>query len=259
MMPDMARTKLYVVPASHPCATVERALQLKSIDYQRVDLVPGAHVLLQKLRFGKRTVPGVQFADGTRVSGSRDILRELERRVPEPSLGLDDTKVTFAEEWGDEVLQPIVRRLVWGALKRSQSSIPSYSEGAKLPVPDRIAGLKASTAPIAALESKLNGASDPNVRADLLNLHEHLDRIDRWVEEGTLGGEQPNAADLQIASSLRLLLTLGDLRPILEAHRAADLARKWFPEWPGDTPAGVLPQEWLPSATASAPSGAAAT
>ena len=31
-----------------------------------------------------------------------------------------------------------------------------------------------------------------------------------------LGGEQPNAADLQIGATLRVLLTIGDLRPLIE-------------------------------------------
>jgi hypothetical protein len=31
------RLKLYVVPASHPCAAVERALQLKGLAYDRAD------------------------------------------------------------------------------------------------------------------------------------------------------------------------------------------------------------------------------
>jgi glutathione S-transferase len=256
MMPDMARTtKLYGVPASHPVAAVERALQLKGIDYQRVDLVPGSHVLLQKLRFGKRTVPGLAFADGTKVSGSRAILRELDKRVPEPRLVLDDPKVTYAEEWGDEVLQPLVRRVLWRALKESPGSVPSYTAGAKLPLPPAIANLKPNLLAVIAFERKLNKSTDLNVRADLLNLHEHLDRVDGWVEEGTIGGDAPNAADLQIASGLALLLTLDDLKPVLDAHRAADLARKWFPEYPGHTAAGALPEAWLPSA---APEPAAA-
>ena len=32
--------KLYVVPASHPCAAVEAALALKRVDYKRVELLP---------------------------------------------------------------------------------------------------------------------------------------------------------------------------------------------------------------------------
>src|SRR4051812_25466957 len=39
--------KLYVIPGSHPCATVEAALDLKSLEYARVDLLPGIAPLHQ--------------------------------------------------------------------------------------------------------------------------------------------------------------------------------------------------------------------
>src|SRR3954465_4758440 len=48
---------LYVVPASHPCAAVERALQCKSLAYRRVDLIPLWHVVHQRAVFGRRPVP----------------------------------------------------------------------------------------------------------------------------------------------------------------------------------------------------------
>ena len=59
-----------------------------------------------------------------------------------------------------------------------------------------------------------------------------------------LGGEQPNAADLQIGSTIRLLLTIADVRPLVEGHPAAGLTR-YFPPSTGEIPAGVLPAEWL--------------
>ena len=99
---------------------------------------------------------------------------------------------------------------------------------------------------LARAEVAVNNARDPIVRADLLHLDGHLRRIEDWIEEGVLGGETPNAADLQIAASLRLLLTFGDLRPGLDARPAGALARRWFPDYPGDTPAGALPAAWLP-------------
>src|SRR4051794_40895505 len=115
--------KLYVVPASHPCATVTAALHLKGVDYERVDLVPALHKAVQKLRFGgPGTVPGIVFDDGVKVGGSRAIVRELERRRPQPALfpPAEDAdlrrRVEEAEEWGDQVLQPLVRRVLWYAL-----------------------------------------------------------------------------------------------------------------------------------------------
>ena len=130
----MAAT-LYAVPASHPCACVERALQLKRIEYRRIDLPPVAHKPVQYVRFGGGTVPGLVL-DGEKILGSRRIVRALEERLPEPPLLPADEKerksVELAEEWGDEVLQPLVRRAIWVALRRSPASLPSYGEGSRL-------------------------------------------------------------------------------------------------------------------------------
>jgi glutathione S-transferase len=239
---------LYAFPASHPCAVVERALQLKRVPYRRVDMLPG-YSLLQRARFGAATVPGVEFADGRRVVGSRPILRALEERAPEPALlppeGDLRARVERAEEWGDQVLQALARRVVWAALRRSPRSLPTYTEGARLPIPRPLAR---ASAPLTALWGQTrNKAGDAMVRADILSLPAHLDRIDGWIADGTLGGEVANAADLQIGASLALLLTVGDLRPLVEARPASELARRWFAGYPGATPAGTLPAEWIPA------------
>jgi hypothetical protein len=55
-----------------------------------------------------------------------------------------------------------------------------------------------------------------------------------------------NAADLQIASSTRLALTLGDVAALMAGRPAETHARALFPDWPGATPAGVFPADWLP-------------
>ena len=57
-----------------------------------------------------------------------------------------------------------------------------------------------------------------------------------------------NAADLQIGAGVRLLLTLEDVRPLLDGRPAGALARRWFPAYPGDVPAGTLPAAWLSAA-----------
>src|SRR3954465_2846475 len=43
---------LYVGHGSHPCAAVERALELKGVDFRVVELPPPLHALLQQVRFG---------------------------------------------------------------------------------------------------------------------------------------------------------------------------------------------------------------
>ena len=242
----MAAT-LYAVPASHPSACVERALQLKRLAYRRVDIPPVVHKPIQKLLFGGSTVPGLVL-DGERILGSRRIVRALEAKVPDPPLLPADAKqrksVELAEEWGDEVLQPLVRRAIWAALRRRPAAIPSYNEGSRLPVPAPLARLSAPL--VAVAEQRINAASDLNVRADLAHLGGHLARIDRWIDYEVIGGEQPNAADLQIGAGLALLLTIEDVAAVAGSRPAAELAFKWFPRYPGRVPAGVLPAAWFP-------------
>jgi glutathione S-transferase len=243
---------LYAVPASHPCAAVEKALQLKGIEYRRVDIPPVAHKPVQRVLFGRGTVPGLRL-DGRRIVGSREIIRALEDAVPEPPLLPADEKrrkaVGLAEQWGDEVLQPLGRRVIWVALGRSPASVPSYGAGSRLPVPGAVAR---ATAPLVArAERKINDATDVNVRADLRALDQHLARVERWIEHDVVGGERPNAADLQIGAGLALILTVGDVADAFGDRRAFDLARRWFPDYPGHVPSGALPAEWFPERTAA--------
>src|SRR5688500_1074913 len=243
--------RLYMLPASHPSNAAAKALEIKGIPFETIYLVPVFHKAHQKIRFGgKGTVPGVVFEDGRKVMGSRAIVRAAEEIRPEPRLLSDDPRVTEAEEWGDEVLQALVRRLIWQALSRDTAAQLTYAEGLKLlpPVPRPMA--KLSGGMVGWAERKLNSATDAAARADLANLDSHLDRVNRWLDEGVIGGEQFNAADLQIASGLRLMLTSGDLAPLVERHAAAGYARRVFPDYPGHVPAGALPKEWLPSAPA---------
>jgi glutathione S-transferase len=242
-------TVLYAIPASHPCAAVEKALQLKRIPYRRSELIPVASRVLQQVRFGVASVPGVVFADGARVAGSRAIVRAVEERVAEPALLPADrdvrARVERAEEWGDQVLQPVVRRILWAALRRAPGAVESYTEGARLPVPLVVA--RAGAPLVAWASARLNGAGDAAVRADLLSLETHLGRVDRWIDEGTLGGAAPNAADLQIGAGLALLMTVADVRPLVADRPAAGLVERWFAGYPGETPAGTLPAAWVPA------------
>jgi glutathione S-transferase len=239
---------LYALPASHPCAAIEVALQLKGIAYRRVDMIPVVSKLQQWRRFGGITVPGVVFDDGEKVLGSRGIVRSLEHRAIEPHLlpvdGRVRRDVEAAELWGDQVLQPLARRIVWAALQRRADAMMSYSEKADLPVPRPIARMSAPL--IARAAGRLNGATGPAVRADLINLDFHLDRADHWVKTGAIGGsEHPNAGDLQVGSGLALLRTVEDLRARIDERVSGDVARRWFPDYPGSMPAGALPHEWL--------------
>ena len=95
-----------------------------------------------------------------------------------------------------------------------------------------------------ALSARFNGANDENVRSDLAALPGMLQRIDDWIAEGVLGGDELNAADLQIATSLRVLMTLDDVRPAVERRPAGELALRVAPDYPGHMPP-ILPPAWL--------------
>jgi glutathione S-transferase len=245
--------KLYVMPASHPCAAVEQALRLKGLEFDRVDLMPMTQMLIGPLRYGGPTVPGMRI-DGVKLVGSRTIMRRLDELRPEPPLlpPPGDERyapVLEAERWGDEVLQPVPRRIIDVAFLRRPHAMLSYAGDAKLPMPS---ALMKPAAPITAkLMAFKNKARDAAARADIAALPGQLDRVDRWIAEGLIGGEQPNAADLQIGSTVRLLLSIGDMRPLIEGRPAATL-EKWFPPLVGGIEAGVLPAEWFPAAPVAA-------
>jgi glutathione S-transferase len=242
------RAKLYVLPGSHPCAAVEAALKLKAIDYDRADLLPMSQTMIGPLRYGGTTVPGLRL-DGKRLVGSRTIMRRLDELVPEPPLlpapgDPSYAQVLEAELWGDEVLQSVPRRILDVAFLRRPAAMESYVGDAKLPLP---VGLMRPALPLTArLMALRNRANDDSARADLAALPAQLDRIDAWIADGLLGGEHPNAADLQIGSTIRLLQTIGDVRPLIDEHPAARLTR-YFPPMVGEIPAGALPAEWLPA------------
>ena len=180
------------------------------------------------------------------MQGSRQIARELDRLRPEPPLFPADAEkraaVEEAERFGDEELQPPMRQILWWAIKRDKAPLRSYSEGAKLGVPIRLA--MKTAAPIVALSARFNEADDEHVRSGLAALPAMLERIDAWIAAGVLGGDQLNAADFQIAPSLGLAMTLDDLRPAIESRPAGQLAKRVVPDYPGKTPP-ILPAAWL--------------
>jgi glutathione S-transferase len=238
--------RLYVIPASHPSICAELMLRHKGIDYRRTDLMPViSKLVLRGMRFPRNTVPAMKI-DGRRVQGSREIARELERLRPEPPLFPADAErriaVEEAERFGDEELQHPIRQLLWWSIKQDRSPLRSYSEGAHLGIPIDLA--LATAAPIVALSARFNAASDENARRALAALPAMLDRIDAWIAAGVLDGEQPNAADFQIAPSLGLAMTLDDLRPAIESRPAGELAKRLVPDYPGRTPP-ALPPAWL--------------
>ncbi len=244
------RPKLYALPASHPCAAVEVALELKGIAYDRVDLLPMSQLVLGPVRYGGSTVPGMRIGS-ERLVGSRAIMRRLDELVPAPALlpapgDPARERVLEIERWGDQVFQDVARRVIDAAFIREPRAMESYAAGAKLPLP--AAWMRPAMPLTARLMAIRNKASDDATRTDIAALPGQLAEVDGWISEGLLGGEPPNAADLQVGSTIRLLRSIGDVRAIVDEHAAARLAR-YFPPLSGQVDPGALPSAWLPAIT----------
>jgi len=232
------RATLFGIPSSHPVLAGQLMLEHKAVDYRRIDLVAGAHrPILRALGFPGKTVPAVRL-DGARVQGTTEIALALDALVPERPLFPRDSdrrrEVEQAEAWGNEVLQPVPRRLVWNGLGHDRSELATYLEDAKLGIPVPVAARVAP--PVAMLARRLNNATDENVRRDLAALPGMIDRVDELIDRGVIGGAERNVADYQIATSVSFLLTMDDLRPMIEGRPAERHARDVVKRQPGHLP-----------------------
>jgi glutathione S-transferase len=237
----VAKATLFGVPASHPTYAAELMLRQKGVAYRRVDLVAVLHrKVLRVLGFPGITVPALRL-DGRRVQGTRAIAEALDSLRPGTPL-VPDPSVVAAETWADEEYQAVPRRLVWHALSRDRSTLSTFLVDAKLGVPVSVAA--GVGRPVIRAAVRANDADEAHVRADLASLPELTHHVDDLLSAGTIGGEQPNVADYQIATSTALLATMDDIRPMFEGRPILEHARRVAPGYPGRVPK-VFPQDWL--------------
>jgi glutathione S-transferase len=236
--------KLYGTKPSPPSHSVRLMLEYKDLDYKSIWLLPGLHPALLRTRgFRDGTVPAVKL-DGRRLQQSRAIARALEELRPDPPLFPADPErrlaVEEAERWANEVLQDVPRRIVrWLSVHRPETRTMIAKE-IGVPFPRFAAWINAPSARYMA--NKVD--SDGQVQNAIALVPETLGHVDRLIGDGVIGGEQPNAADFQIAN-VRALMTVRDLAPVTDGRPAADLATRLVPEFGNDFPAGLLPEEWL--------------
>ncbi len=236
---------LYALTTSHPALAARAMLEHKGIEHRVVQLVPGMHpLMLRALRFRGGTVPAV-IVDGRRIQRTLAISRALDAMQPDPPLFPRDAdarrRVEEAERWGDEVLQGVPRRIFRYMASRSYEVRRWLAvDAGNIPAGALIArpSLQAKTF------ARTSGADAATVRADLVALRGHLAEVERLRDEGVIGGAERNAADFQIASSLRSVAKFGDLEPYVGDHPAVRWAATVVPPLPGPVP-HALPREWL--------------
>lgn len=238
------RLKLHTLVGSHPCRTAQAALELKRLDYEQVVLAPGEHTAVIEDVYGpgRTTVPGLLVGDQP-VHGSSAILARLEQLQPEPPLfpaAIADA-VREAERWGAGRLQDLGRWFIWGSFHFRPEHMFTF---AGAPVGDPEATDLAIR--IARAGWRYHDLSAVKIATGLAELPACLDEVDSLAAAGTLGGEAANAADLQIGATLRLMLNIGDLVPLIEGRAAERVARRWFGDYEGWIPAGAFPTSWIP-------------
>ncbi|MFL5870418.1 MAG: hypothetical protein ACJ75R_05010 [Solirubrobacterales bacterium] len=246
---------LYAILGSHACRTGELMLEHKRVPYRRVNFPTLTHPVAVRLRgfpgysshvrrFGDRpatwsirlsdrlgTVPAVRI-DGERWQTNREIARGLERLEPEPPLFPADPElrreVEEAERWGDEVFQMVARRLLLAAASHGPDALHDRAADGRLgPFLWRHDGVRlAGTRFLARYTFRANPGSE---REMLDGLPGMLDRIDAWIEGGVLNGDELNAADFMLVTSLALLCYRRDLSPGIEGRPAGELVERVLP------------------------------
>jgi glutathione S-transferase len=236
--------KLVGVPGSHPCVSAELMLRFKGIEFTRLDLPNMTHkALLPLLRHRGSTVP-VMTLEGKRVSGTMKIARALDHFVPRPSL-FDGDRATIegAEAWADSILQDGVRQLARYSVSVDPQAMASFLTAPVLKVPaSTMRTILPAIKPVVLLQMR---TKEETARTCLAALPAQLDRVDALLAEGVIGGERPNAADFQIAPTVRLMMTFDQLRPHIETRPAGGHALKLVPDYPGRF-REVFPAQWLP-------------
>jgi glutathione S-transferase len=84
--------------------------------------------------------------------------------------------------------------------------------------------------PLAALFVAHSGATRERVARDLADLPGLLDHVDALLAEGTIGGQRLNVADFQIGTTVRMLLAMEDVAPLVAGRPAEAHARRVLPD-----------------------------
>ncbi|MDQ2623226.1 MAG: glutathione S-transferase [Actinomycetota bacterium] len=242
-MSTIEKATLHVLPPSHPCMTAEAGLRHKGIEYEKVTLDMGRHGDQIEAIYGEgnRTVPGLSIGD-ERIHGSVPIMNRLEELVPDNPLYPKPIaeKVSEAERWADGDLQDLGRRLPWGALHFRPEAMGTLAGGESLDPAGTDFAIKFVRA-----SWKYHSLTAVQLAEDLVALPGMIDRIETFAADGIIDGEDPTAADFQIGATIRVLLTVEDLHPVISGSAAERIARRHFPDYPGLVPAGAFPDGWV--------------
>jgi glutathione S-transferase len=218
---------LYAIPGSHAVRTGELMLEHKGIDFRRVNFPPGPHRLLVRLiGFPGDRVPAVKFDDGRRAQGTRELPRVLDQLLPEPRLVPDDPRALEAERWADDVLQQWARRMVASAGARDPDALAGRGADGRLGV--LLTRHERPRRTVARAVLMAFRVTKEQLRDDRERTGEILDKVDGWIANGVLNGDELRSPDLAIASSLALVEYIVPLQPELRRRPLMKLIERVF-------------------------------
>jgi glutathione S-transferase len=138
--------------------------------------------------------------------------------------------VEEAEHWGEQMLQPVPRRLFRHLLVTSDSARQWMgTEIMHLPAPRVLVVL---FMPVIRRLAQISGADAARVRDDIRRLPSLLDHVDGLISSRVIGGTEPNAADFQILASVSVLRAFADLEQQVRGRPCETAARRLYPDWP---------------------------
>lgn len=248
-MPSQPQLTFHAIPYSHPCLAVHAALARHGFEYETVDLQSGPHAdeIERIYGEGRRTVPAI-LIDEEPVHGTSAIFARLDELAEGAALypGPHAERVREIEAGLAEDLQASARVLVWGALHFRPEALGTFAGAGQLDPAGTDFAIKMMRGAWRYLDITAQKVAD-----QLEKLPGQLEAVDELLAEGVVGGEEPNAADFQLGSSVHMLLKIGDVRELIESHPAARLATDWFEPTGGEVPAGAYPPGWAPTPAAA--------
>lgn len=228
------RARLYGFAISNPANTARLMLAYKGVETRWVELPPGIHPLLLKaLGYRRGTVPALKL-DGRKIEDSVELSHVLETLIPDPPLFPADAErrraVEEAERWGEAELQMVPRRIFRWTFAHDNGARARLARDLGFPLPTLVGWLNM---PVARSMAARVDADLEHAQATLRDLPATLDHADRLIADGVIGdADAPNAADFQIAPSIRALSGLTDLLPLLANRPCDTLARRLMPSFP---------------------------
>jgi glutathione S-transferase len=230
----VVQARLYGFAISNPANSARMMLAYKGVETKWVELPPGIHPLILKaLGYRRGTVPALKL-DGRKIEDSVELSHVLETLIPEPPLFPRDPErrraVEEAERWGEAELQMVPRRVFRWTFAHDNDARARLARDLGFPLPGLVGRLNA---PIARSMAKRVDADLEHAQAVLRTLPATLDHADALIADGTIGDpDAPNAADFQIAPSIRALAGVTDLLPLLAGRPCDAHARRLMPRFP---------------------------